>query len=165
MPQGQHMTDAQMAHLTPKQQERVKFWMALQDTLNSGEFGDKMDAFFHPDMTYSNPNRPDLGTYKQWKTSPEALYKTFPPSHYVTVDATAKGDDEIWVYCHHYGKQTGGRYMGQDPKGQEINVLWYSTVKFKDDKIFSIYSIADVLGMFIQVGAIDPKLMPTDPYK
>ena len=74
-------------------------------------------------------------------------------------------DDEIWVYCHHHGKQTGGRYMGQEPRGQEINVEWFSTVHFKDDKIIRIFSIADVLGMFISVGAIDPKMLPTDPYK
>jgi hypothetical protein len=46
------------------------------------------------------------------------LFRVFPPSKYVTLDATAKGDYEIWVYCQHQGKQTGRRYMGQDPRGQ-----------------------------------------------
>jgi hypothetical protein len=152
------------AHLTPKQKTRALHWVALNETLNRGDF-DGMDKFFHKDFTYGNPNRPDLGTYEQWKTSPVALYKTFPPSLYRTLAVTARSDDEVWVYCHHHGKQTGGPYMGQQPKGQEISVLWFSIVKFKDDKITSIYSIADVLGMFIAVGAIDPKMMPADPYK
>jgi len=153
------------AHLTPKQAERARIWIALQETLNRGEFDGRMDAFFHPEFTYGNPSRPDLGSYASWKTSPVALYKTFPPSAYRTKAVTAASDDEIWVYCHHHGKQTGGRYMGQEPRGQEINVEWFSTVTFKDDKILRIFSIADVLGMFISVGAIDPSMLPTDPYK
>jgi SnoaL-like polyketide cyclase len=165
VPKKEPVSLDKLTHLTAKQKQNVKTWMELQDTLNRGEFGDAMDKFFHPEMTYGNPNRPDLGSYKSWKTSPMELYKRFPPSHYVTLDATAKGDDEIWVYCHHYGKHTGGRYMGIDPVGSEINVEWFSTVKFKDGKIIRIFSIADVLGMMISVGRIDPKVMPVDPYK
>ena len=112
-----------------------------------------MDAFFHLDMTYGNPSRPDLGTYKSWKTSPEELYKRFPPSHYRTISATARGDDEIWVYCHHTGAQSG-RYMGVEPQGQVINVEWFSIVTFKDGLIIRIFSIADVLSMLIAVGVI-----------
>ena len=63
------------------------------------------------------------------------------------------------------GKQTGGNYMGQPPRGQEINVQWFSIVKFKDEKIIRIFSIADVLGMMISVGVIDPSVLPVDPYK
>jgi predicted ester cyclase len=151
------------AGLTPKQVRMVNHWMDMHEVLNRGDW-DTMDSFFHPDMTYSNPNRPDLGPYKQWKTSPQGLYKTFPPSVYRTLKAWGRGDDEICVLCHHHGKQTGGPYMGVPPKGQEINVYWFSWLKFKDDKIIHIYSIADVLTMLINVGAIDFK-QPTDPYK
>lgn len=152
------------AHLTPRQEQRVRTWMSLQETLNRGDF-EAMDKFFDPDFTYGNPNRPDLGSYQSWKTSPMELYKRFPPSVYETTAATARGDDEIWVYCKHHGKQTGGNYMGIKPKGQEINVQWFSIVSFKGDKIIRIFSIADVLGMLIAVGVIDPKAMPIDPYK
>ena len=153
------------AHLSLKHKQYAMVWMELHETLNRGDF-DAMDAFFHPDFTYGNPNRPDLGSYESWKTSPMALYKTFPPSLYRMVAVAAgPNDDEIWTYNHHHGYQTGGPYMGQPPKGQRIHVEWYSTLKFKDDKLVHIYSIADVLGMFISVGAIDPKMMPVDPYK
>jgi SnoaL-like polyketide cyclase len=151
------------AGLTPKQAKMVTHWMDLHEVLNRGDFKG-MDAFFHPDMTYSNPNRPDLGTYNVWKTSPQGLYKTFPPSVYRTLKAWGRGDDEICVLCHHYGKQTGGPYMGIPPKGQEINVHWFSWIKFKDDKIFHIYSISDVLSMLIDIGVIEHK-QPVDPYK
>jgi hypothetical protein len=151
------------AGLTPKQAAMVNHWMDLHEVLNRGDFKG-MDAYFHPEMTYSNPNRPDLGTYAVWKTSPQGLYKTFPPSVYRTLKAWGRGDDEICVLCHHYGKQTGGPYMGVPPKGQEINVHWFSWIKFKDDKIIHIYSISDVLGMLIDIGVIDYK-QPVDPYK
>lgn len=152
------------AHLTPKQTERARTWIALQETLNRGDFA-AMDRFFDPDFTYGNPNRPDLGSYESWKTSPMELYKRFPPSAYRTMAVTARNDDEIWVYCHHYGKQTGGNYMGIAPKGQEVNVQWFSIVTFRGEKILRIFSIADVLGMMIAVGVIDPGKMPVDPYK
>jgi predicted ester cyclase len=152
------------SHLTPSQRERALTWMKLQETLNAGDFA-AMDDFFDADFTYGNPSRPDLGSYASWKPSPVALYKTFPPSLYRTLGVTARGDDEIWVYCQHSGFQTGGNYMGIAPKGQEINVQWFSIVNFRGSKILRIFSIADVLGMFINVGVIDPKLLPVDPYK
>src|SRR5277367_6776336 len=151
-------------HLTPAQKQRALTWMKLQETLNKGDFV-AMDDFFDADFTYGNPSRPDLGTYAQWKTSPVALFKTFPPCLYRTLSVTARSDDEIWVYCEHVGKQTGGNYMGVPPTGQEIKVQWVSIFTFKGKKILRIFSIADVLGMFIGVGAIDPKMMPVDPYK
>jgi SnoaL-like polyketide cyclase len=152
------------ANMTAQQETNLRFWLDLQQTLNDGDFV-KMDTFFHPDFTYGNPSRPDLGSYESWKTSPVELYKRFPPSRYVTLAAAASTDDRLWVHCHHHGYLTGGNYMGQEPKGQEINVEWFSTVDFKDGNIFRIFSIADVLGMLISVGAIDPSVMPVDPYK
>lgn len=164
MPTMEHMTQAERTHLSPTQNKRLQFWMDLQNTLNDGKFGAEMDAFFHPEFTYANPNRPDLGSYQQWKTSPEALYNTFPPSKYATIDAVAKNDNEIWILGHHYGKQTGGPYMGIPAKGQEINVKWFSIVRFKDDKIVHIYSISDVLSMLQGIG-VKEIMQPVDPYK
>ncbi|OAN56246.1 nuclear transport factor 2 family protein [Sphingobium sp. TCM1] len=151
------------AGLTPRQAELVGKWMDLHVVLNRGEFGQEMDDFFHPEMHYSNPNRPDLGSYATWKTSPMALWNVFPPCVYRTVNAWGKGDDEITVLCHHWGKHSGGRYWGHEPSGREINVWWYSTIKFKEDKIVHIYSIADVLSMLQGLGVINVE-MPKDPY-
>lgn len=39
-------------------------------------------------------------------------------------------------------------------------MYWFSIAKFKDDKILSIYSIADVPGMLVAVGTIDKATMP-----
>ena len=161
--QKSHADVEAMFHLNPRQKARVRFWMDLQTTLNAGKFGGEMDVFFHPEMTYGNPSRPDLGSYLQWKTSPEELYKRFPPSRYSTLAATASSDDQIWVHCHHYGRQVG-RYMGVEPRGQTINVEWFSTVTFRDDLIFRIFSIADVLGMLLSVGVVPPATLPIDPY-
>ena len=75
-------------HLTPKQAQRARTWIALQETLNRGEFDERMDNFFHPEFTYGNPSRPDLGSYASWKTSPVNLYRVFPPSAYRTKAVT-----------------------------------------------------------------------------
>lgn len=151
--------------LTDRQRENVKTWARLQSLLNEGKFGEEMDAFFHPDFTYSNPSRPDLGTYASWKTSPMEMRRRFPPAHYHLIDATAKGDDEIWVLCEQVGKHTGGNYMGKAPTGNEFAVQWFSIVSFRDGKIVKIFSIADVLSQLIQIGVIAPNFLPVDPYK
>src|SRR3546814_15704792 len=115
-----------------------------------------MDKFVNTDtMTYDNPNRPDLGTYHVWKTSPQGLYKTFPPSIYRTLKAWGRGEDEICVLCHHHGKHTGGPYMGIQPTGNELNVVWFSWLKFRDGKIDHIYSISADSTMLIDSGAVD----------
>jgi predicted ester cyclase len=151
--------------LTPAQAKMANHWMNLFDqAFNVGDFV-KMDEFFHKDMTYSNPNRLDLGPYKQWKTSPVALYKTFPPSLYRVLQAFGYGDDKVCVFCNHQGIQTGGPYMGVQPRGQHINVHWFSILTFKDDKIINIYSISDVLTMLIDIGVIEKTKQPVDPYK
>lgn len=160
-----HIDIDSLTHLTPQQKKNVQTWMDLQDLLNTGEFGEKMDAFFHPDMTYGNPSRPDLGSYREWKVSPRELYKRFPPSHYRTLSAIGKGDDEIWVYCEHMGEHVGDRYMGVEPTGNPVRVEWFSIVAFKDGLIHRIFSIADTLSMLIQVGVVAPSTLPVDPYK
>lgn len=151
--------------LTRQQAKMVNVWADVFDlAFNVGNF-DKMDQYFHPDMTYGNPNRLDLPTYAKWKTSPMALYRTFPPSVYRILEAYGKGEDKICVFCNHQGVQTGGPYMGIPPTGQKINVHWFSILTFKDDKIFHIYSISDVLTMLIDIGVIDKNKQPIDPYK
>ena len=143
----------EMPNLTPPQRDRVRSWLRLQELVSDGRFGAEMDALFDPAMTYGNPNRPDIGSYAQWKTSPMEMYERFQPCRYRTVYATGNGDDEIWVHSRHIGRQVG-RYMGIEPCGQEINVGWFSIVNFRGPVITRIFSIADVLGMLISVGAI-----------
>ena len=152
------------AGLTEAQRTMVEHWMDLHEVINRGDW-DGMDAFFNTDtMTYDNPNRPDLGTYHVWKTSPQGLYKTFPPSVYRTLKAWGRGEDEICVLCHHHGKHTGGPYMSVQPTGNELNVLWFSWLRFRNGKIDHIYSISDVLTMLKDLEVIQVP-QPVDPYK
>lgn len=150
--------------LSERQSFMVGQWMDIHVELNKGNFGALREFMDVEKFTYDNPNRPDLGTFDEWSQSPEGLYNTFPPCVYRTLKAWGRGENEICVLCHHYGKQTGGPYMGVEPKGQEINVTWFSWLKFEGDKIVHIYSISDVLTMFMDIGIIEAP-QPVDPYK
>ena len=153
------------AGLTARQAFMVNQWMDLHDVLNRGDW-DAMDTFFDTEkMTYANPNRPDLGTYFQWKSSPQGLYKTFPPSIYRTLKAWGSGENEICVLAHHHGKHTGGPYMGVQPTGNQLDVVWFSWLKFEGDKIVHMYSISDVLSMLKDLEVIKDLPQPVDPYK
>src|SRR5690554_1414489 len=150
--------------LTERQAFMASRWMDLHDNLNVGNF-DAFDDFMDTDkMTYDNPNRPDLGTFAEWNTSPRALYTTFPPSLYRTLKVWGSGDDEICVLCHHHGKHTGGPYIGVELTGNQLDVLWFSWIKFDGDKIVHIYSISDVLSMLIDLEVMEAP-QPVDPYK
>lgn len=145
-----------------KAQRHMQAWKDLQEVLNRGDF-DAMDAFFHPDFEYSNPSRPDLTGYAAWKQSPVASYRTFQPSHYSVVRMTADGDD-VWALCRQIGTHSDGQYMGLDASGRTFDIEWFSIISFRDGKIVKIFSIADVLGKFVQLGVLDARLKPTAAY-
>lgn len=152
-----------MSASASQQEDNKQAWISLVETLNRGDFVGSA-AFFHPEFQYVNPSRPDLTGYESWIASPRTMWDVFPPCRYAVKDLVAHGDDQVWVYCHHYGVHTGGPYMGVQPAGREINVEWFSIVSFKDGKIVQIFSIADVLGMLIQIGVLDPSRLPTQPF-
>jgi SnoaL-like polyketide cyclase len=162
------LSPAKRAEITGGLSERQAFmagqWMDLHVALNAGDWTG-FDRYMNTEkMTYDNPNRPDLGTFAEWSTSPVALYTTFPPSLYRTLKVWGSGDNEICVLCHHHGKHTGGPYMGVEPTGNQLDVLWFSWIKFEGDKIVHIYSISDVLSMLIDLEVIAAP-QPVDPYK
>jgi hypothetical protein len=162
------LSPAKRAEITGGLTERQAFmagqWMDLHVALNAGDWGG-FDRYMNTEkMTYDNPNRPDLGTFAEWSTSPKALYTTFPPSLYRTLKVWGSGDNEICVLCHHHGKHTGGPYMGVEPTGNDLDVLWFSWIRFDGDKIVHIYSISDVLSMLIDLEVIAAP-QPVDPYK
>ena len=66
--------------LTERQTFMVNQWFNLHDKLNVGDWGGFEEFMDTKNMTYDNPNRPDLGTFEEWNTSPRALFDTFPPS-------------------------------------------------------------------------------------
>jgi SnoaL-like polyketide cyclase len=150
------LAPAKRAEITDGLSERQTFmvnqWMNLHDKLNVGDWSG-FDEFMN-----------DLGTFEEWNTSPRALFDTFPPSVYRTLKAWGKGDDEICVLCHHHGKHSGGPYMGVAPTGNQLDVLWFSWIKFDGDKIVHIYSISDVLSMLIDLEVMKAP-QPVDPYK
>jgi hypothetical protein len=160
-----HVDIDSLSHLTEKQKSNVRHWKNVLDTMNAGHFDERLARYFHSDMKYVNPNRPDLTDFAKWRTSPEQLYLRFPPSHYRIIAATAIGDEEIWVHCHHVGALTGGSYMHVEPRGQEIDVQWFSTLNFKDGKIVRLFSIADILGgILLPVGIVTKGQVPANPY-
>lgn len=137
-------------------------WRELQATLNRGDF-DAMDAFFHPDFEYSNPSRPDLKGYEAWKQSPMANYRIFHPSHYSVKRMVADGDD-IWALCNQTGTHSTSLYMGVEPAGRSFDIDWFSIISFRDGRITKIFSVADVLGKFVQLGVLNKDLTPVNPY-
>ena len=150
--------------LTERQTFMVNQWMNIHVELNKGNFQALREYCDPEKMTYDNPNRPDLGDFEEWSTSPQGLWDTFPPCTYRCLKAWGSGENEICTLNHHYGKQTDKPYMGVPASGQEINVMWFSWIKFEGDRIVHIYSISDVLTMFMDIGIIDAP-QPVDPYK
>ena len=163
-----NMTPAKRAELTEGLTERQTFmanrWMDVLSVVSEGRWEEFENLFDTEKMTYANPNRPDLGSFPAWAAGARELYKTFPPCVYRALNVWARGDDEICTFNHHHGKHTGGPYMGVQPTGNQLDVLWFSRIKFEGDKIVHIYSISDVLSMLIDLEVISAP-QPVDPYK
>jgi hypothetical protein len=162
------MTPAKRAEITHGLTERQTFlanrWMDMHAAASEGRWDAFEELFDTEKMTYSNPNRPDMASFAVWSAGARELRKTFPPCIYRALKIWGRGDDEICTFNHHYGKHTGGPYMGVQPTGNELNVLWFSWLKFEGDKIVHIYSISDVLTMLIDLEVISAP-QPVDPYK
>jgi ketosteroid isomerase-like protein len=151
-----------MTQCSEKGAYHMALWSELQETLNRGDFA-AMDRFFHADFEYSNPSRPDLKGYEAWRQSPVTSYATFEPSHYCVKRMTADGDD-VWALCAQSGTHSHGQYMGYEPSGKTFYTEWFSIISFRDGRIAKIFSIADVLGKFVQLGILDASLKPVDAY-
>lgn len=163
-----NITEAKRAELTQGLTERQAFmanrWMDVLYASSEGRLDEFQFLFDTEKMTYANPNRPDMATFAVWSAGARELFKTFPPCVYRPLEIYARGDNEICTFNHHHGKHTGGPYMGVQPTGNELNVLWFSIIKFEGDKIVHIYSISDVLSMLIDLEVISAP-QPVDPYK
>ena len=163
-----NMTPAKRAEITEGLTERQTFmanrWMDVLRIVGEGGWIGADGLFDTEKFTYANPNRPDMSSFAVWSAGGKELLKTFPPCVYRTLGVWARGDNEICTFNHHHGKHTGGPYMGVQPTGNELNVLWFSRIKFEGDKIVHIYSISDVLSMLIDLEVISAP-QPVDPYK
>jgi predicted ester cyclase len=148
--------------VTGEPKTNTERWAELQTVLNRGDF-DTMDEFFHPDFEYHNPSRPDLRGYAGWKVSPMANYRQFSPSTYTVKRMIADGDD-VWALCNQTGTHSEGLYMGVPPDGRSFDIDWFSIISFRDGKIIKIFSVADVLGKFVQLGVLNKDLTPIQPY-
>ena len=80
-----NLTDADRARMCEGLTERQAFmanqWMNIHKELNKGNFQALREYCDTENFTYDNPNRPDLGDFAEWSTSPQGLWDTLSLIH------------------------------------------------------------------------------------
>lgn len=95
----------------------------------------------------------------------EALFSTFPDFHYAIDETTAEGDRvvcKVTMTGTHLGKPTtmpaafGGLLKGVAPTRKTVEVLQFHSFRIRGDEITEHSAVRDDLGMYKQLGLIEP---------
>lgn len=68
---------------------------------------------------------------------------------------TVAEDDKFIAYCT-FGGTHDGELMGIEPTGTSVEVRDLVLYRFDDKKVVEVTNLPDFLGLFLQVGAIEP---------
>ncbi|WP_170977333.1 ester cyclase [Halorussus salinisoli] len=64
-------------------------------------------------------------------------------------------NDTVMAYCT-FGGIHEGEVMGIEPTGKEVEVEWFGLYRFDDGKVVEVNGLPDLLGLFVQLGVIEP---------
>lgn len=134
-------------------------WRRLLEAQSCGD-GNAIDSLVDTDaFRYSDPNRPGVESYADWKSAVGFWNNALKAHHYVR-EARADGDT-LWTYNIQNGLHASTPLMGADPNGASTHVEYCALVRFDDcGKIVGIETIADNLNLLMQMGVVRP-LLPT----
>jgi predicted ester cyclase len=64
-------------------------------------------------------------------------------------------DDTVIAYCT-FGGTHDGELLGIEPTGASVEVWDFVMYRFDDGKVVEVTSLPDFLGLFLEIGAIEP---------
>lgn len=114
---------------------------------------DSIEALFAQDMVVHDTDK-ELRGMEQVKQGIVRLHAAFPDLRYTVEDLIAEGDK---VAMRYRGQGTHqGEFRGVQPTGKEMSYTGILILRFADGKVVEHWAVADVLGIFQQLGVIPP---------
>ena len=113
-----------------------------------------VEQFLAPDFVTHNPI-PGFTTDREGvKKSSEMFFSATPDGHHAIKMQIAEGDLVASLIVG-YGTQTG-ELLGVPPTGKEVEAEGIAIHRVNDGKIVEHWSVTDVAGLLVQLGALPP---------
>lgn len=77
------------------------------------------------------------------------------PDLFFRVHNVVSEDDRVIAYCT-FGGTHDGPLLGVEPTGASVEVWDFVMYRFGDGEVVEVRSLPDFLGLFLEVGAIEP---------
>ena len=124
----------------------------VEEIFNQGDLS-RMDELIAPDGVVHDPDREYRGS-EQIKQGITRLRAAFPDLRYTVEDMIAERDQVVVRYSGRGIHQ--GEFRGIPPTGKQMTYTGILIWRFGDGKMVEHWAVADVLGLFQQLGVIPP---------
>lgn len=89
-----------------------------------------------------------------YKNNLRTVRAGFPDLFFEANEVVAEGNT-VMAYCT-FGGTHDGELLGIEPTGTSVRIEDFVLYRFDDGKVVEVTSLPDLLGLFLQVGAIEP---------
>ena len=128
----------------------------MEEIFSQGDLN-SMSELFAPDMVIHDPDK-ELRGRDQAQQGIFRLRAAFPDLRYTVLDQIAEGDKVVMRF---QGQGTHlGEFRGYAPTQKKMTYTGIVILRFSGGQVIEHWGVSDVLGMFRQLGLIQP---PTPP--
>jgi len=135
----------------------------IEEFFNEKKLG-VADEICAPDCAIHDPRCPEGMCGPELVKALGAMYRTgFPDLQYEVEDVIGEGDEVVvrWkAHCTHQGELQMSETLTLPPTGRELDIAGISICRVVDGRITDIWQQADMLDVYLQVGAVS---MVEDP--
>jgi steroid delta-isomerase-like uncharacterized protein len=118
--------------------------------LSKDNFGSLYEELFSPESKQYMPPNAEPMSFEEFKPMAKALYQAFPVIEHSVVDIVAEGDKVAATVLVHTIHE--GAFAGMPGTGKKLEWTGIAIFQIKDGKIQARWEIADILGLYEQLG-------------
>ncbi len=140
---------------------KAKERRVFEEGLDQGKVA-VLDELFAPDFSYRDPDLPGVRTFEDFKRYTIETRSAFPDLHMTIEDMIAEGE-QVAMRLTFRGTNTGDIVTPRHipATGKQVTMTEILIVRFAEGKVVELWSEADYLGGYQQLGLI-PVLQPAD---
>ncbi len=126
----------------------------VREVVNEGDY-EVVDELFAPEYVRHDPTLPEEKRGPEGFTETVELWRTGFPDVEMTIDEIVAEDDLVAFRATETGTHEG-EFMGVEPTGRRVELTGNVMHRLKDGKLVETWACFDMLGLFDQLGAIEP---------
>jgi steroid delta-isomerase-like uncharacterized protein len=144
-----------MAETQDKRASNKRAAQRLYDVWDGGDM-DTVDDVMAEDVVFNKPDHLGGRVHgrEAYKDNLRMVREGFPDLFFEAHEVVAE-DDMVIAFCT-FGGTHEGSLMGIEPTGASVEVWDFVLYRFDDGKVVEVTSLPDLLGVFIQLGVVEP---------